>query len=185
MENWNDRIDQTTQAFIELSSSLTEEELNWKPNTDVWSIGQNMDHILTINSSYFPILEQLHDGTYKQPIMSKFRFIVSFFGKMILKSVQPDRKKKIKTFPLWEPTKESVSLGVIDRLSQHQEVLKKEIEKSKELIEEGITIASPINRNIVYSLESAFEIIVTHEERHLAQSQETYHLLKKNDGLVS
>ena len=62
---------------------LHADQLNWKPAADKWSIAQNMDHLIVINSSYFPIIESLKKGTYKAPFLGKVGFVVSFFGKMI------------------------------------------------------------------------------------------------------
>ena len=179
MNHWIDQIDKHTQSFTELLSSLSREELNWRPNPDVWSIGQIVDHIMVINSSYFPELEALRSGNQKTPVMARFGFLVSFFGKAILKSVEPGRKKKIRTFPIWEPSMDHFSLEILENFINHQEELKKEIMNSQELIEKETVIHSPANRNIVYKLETAFEIMVTHEERHLEQARELKELVKQ------
>ncbi len=179
MYNWSEQIEQNTQNFVETFGKLTAEQLNWKPNAQTWSIAQNIDHLIVINSTYFPVIESIRKGTYKTPFLAKLGFVVSFFGKMILKAVQPDRKKKMKTFPIWEPSKSEIPIGILDRFKDHQSELKKLIENSKDLVEKGTIISSPANKNIVYKLEKAFEIIVTHEERHFEQSREILRLMKE------
>ena len=178
MNNWINRIDRTTDEFQNLFGSLTNEELNWKPNPEAWSIAQNIDHLIIINQSYFPPLSDMRSGNYKLPFIASIGFLVSFFGKTILASVKPDRKKKIKTFPIWEPTTGNISNGILEKFSNHQTELKREIEASEELVKKKAIIASPANKNIVYKLETAFEIIVTHEQRHLEQSKEVLAQLK-------
>ena len=69
--------------------------------------------------------------------------------------------------------------GILDRFKEHQSDLKKIIENSKDLVEKGRIISSPANKNIIYKLEIAFEIIVTHEKRHFEQSKEVLRLMKK------
>ncbi len=54
----------------------------------------------------------------------------------------------------------------------HQSNLKELIESSKDLVEAGVVISSPANKNIVYKLEKAFDIIIIHEQRHLEQAKE-------------
>ncbi|MDX1667237.1 MAG: DinB family protein, partial [Saprospiraceae bacterium] len=95
-----------------------------------------------------------------------------FFGNFLLKSVQPERRKKIKTFSIWEPAQSRISVGILQRFIQHQEELKVKIDASETLIKEEAVISSPANRNIVYKLDTAFDIIVSHEQRHLAQAKE-------------
>ena len=48
--------------------------------------------------------------------------------------------------------------------------LKERIISAESFLHSGVIISSPANKNIVYKLEQAFEIIVTHEERHLNQA---------------
>lgn len=60
----------------------------------------------------------------------------------------------------------------------HQNELIHRIEYAQGLIEKGVVISSPANRNIVYKLETAFDIIVSHEKRHIEQSKELLNLIK-------
>lgn len=176
MEN---EIDDITQNFIDSFGDLSLEQLNWKPNAKTWSIAQNMDHLILLNESYFSIIDLIRKGTYKTPLIGKFDFVVSFFGKSILKAVQPNRKKKMKTFPIWEPTKSEISIEILDRFKKHQTELKNIIVNSNDLVKQGSVISSPLNKNIVYKLDKAFEIIVTHEKRHFEQSKEICTLIQE------
>ncbi|MEP5611721.1 MAG: DinB family protein [Cyclobacteriaceae bacterium] len=178
MKNWTTQIDQITEQVLDSFDSLNTEELNWKPTADTWSIGQNLDHLMVINKTYFPILKDVRSGNHKAPFLAKISFVVSFLGKTILKASGADRKKKIKTFPIWEPSESHIAPDILERFSKHQTELKLEIERSHASIENGAIISSPANKNIVYTLETAFDIIVAHEQRHIEQSKETLELLR-------
>jgi hypothetical protein len=177
MNNWLTRIDQTTQNFTTKFGDLNYEELNWKANANTWSIAQNIDHLIVINESYYPTFTQLVQGNYRLPWIARWKFMVSFLGKTVLNAVQADRKKKIKTFTIWEPKQSAIEEDILRRFQKHQTELKEWIEKLEDFIKKGTVIASPANRNIVYKLEIAFEIIVTHEERHFAQACEVLGLM--------
>ena len=180
MDKWTSQIDETTHNFDQLFGGLSNEQLNWKPDPNSWSIAQNIDHLIVINQSYFPIIESIRKGTYKPSFVSKFGFIVSTIGNSLLKSVQPDRKYKMKTFAIWAPANSEIPGGIIERFKEHQTELKKLITDSQDLVESGVVISSPSNKNIVYTLERAFDIIVTHEKRHFEQAKEVHRLLQKN-----
>ncbi len=175
---WDSKIDQLTADFNAEFGGLTADQLNWKPNPDTWSIAQNIDHLIIINRTYFPILSALREGKYKVPWIGSIGFIVSFLGKTVLKAVNPDRKKKMKTFPIWEPGVSTVSDAILSRFEQHQRELKHRIQTSEDFLDKNTVISSPGNRNIVYSLETAFDIIVTHEQRHLEQAKEVLAQMK-------
>ena len=181
---WTSEIDAITEAFTREFEHLSSSQLNWKPVPGAWSIGQVLDHIITINSTYFPLIDSVKKGQHRPPFHSRFGFLVRLFGKEILKSVQPDRRKKIRTFPIWEPSSSEISEDILERFADHQEQLKKVVITSSELLDLGTVISSPANRNIVYTLETAFDIIVTHERRHFEQAMEVLGIQKefKNDN---
>ncbi len=177
--NWTTEIDILTSSFEKEFGHLTEKELNWKPNSTTWSIAQNIEHLIIINQTYFPILADLKASRYKVSWLGKFNFFVSFFGKFVLDAVKPDRKKKIKTFDIWQPATSNIVGNILERFKRHQTELKNEIEGSKTLLERKVVIASPANKNIVYRLETAFDIMVTHEQRHFEQAKEVLAMLQK------
>lgn len=171
MEHWQSTIDQVTQGFWEIAEDLSAEELHLHPQQDAWSIAQIMDHLRVINGTYFPILEALKAGTYQNKWTARFPFLVRFFGNMILRSVQPESPRKVRTFPVWEPSQEPMIPNVRVAFSHHQERLKEAITQASPLLKTDPVIGSPANPWIVYRLSTAFDIIVAHECRHLAQAQ--------------
>ena len=104
--------------------------------------------------------------------LGKLDFMVRFFGDFILKSVNPDRKSRMRTLPIWEPTQSNVDANIISKFAAQQSLLKENIQSCSALLNQGVVISSPANRIIVYKLDRAFEIIITHERRHLEQARE-------------
>jgi hypothetical protein len=180
MKNWSATLHDISKQSLAEFKPLSKDQLNWKLNPNTWSIAQNLDHIIVVNETYYPVLAALKAGTYQTPFMARIGFIVSFLGKTVLKAVQPDRQKKMTTFPIWEPTKSSVPEDILERFQIHQNELMIKIEEAHEFVKKGIVISSPANRHIVYKLETAFDIIVLHEQRHIEQAKEVLQQLKNN-----
>ena len=179
--SWTNRIDEITISFNNQFGELTEERLNWKPDRQVWSIAQNIEHLIVINETYYTIIKAIREGNYKIPSYGKIKFIAYFFGKILLNAVNPYSKKKMKTFPIWEPSKSEISTNILERFGKHQSELKKTIRNCEDLLQKGTVISSPANKIIVYKLETAFDIIVAHEQRHFEQAKRvltTLHGLK-------
>jgi hypothetical protein len=55
-QKWTLQIDDTTAAFKKAFGQLSDEQLNLKPNSSTWSIGQNIEHLIAVNESYFRLL---------------------------------------------------------------------------------------------------------------------------------
>ena len=180
MKNFSIKLELITQIAVSQFGELTDERLNWKPNPNTWSIAQNLEHLIVVNETYYPVMDSLIAGTYKAPFIAKFGLIASLFGRIVIKAVQPDRQRKMKTFPIWEPSNNEIQGDILIRFEEHQSELMQKIENVKKFAAQGTIISSPANRNIVYKLETAFDIIVSHEERHLEQAKEILLLLQKD-----
>lgn len=178
--NWNKEIDEITDKFVQEFKDLNVDELNWKPNSETWSIAQNINHLIVLNKTYYPTFENLKKGKNKLPFISKFGFISTLMGKTLLKAVSPDNKLKTKTFPIWEPEKSEISKNILTEFQKHQTDLKEYIQNSDNYIKNKTLISSPANKNIFYKLETAFDIIITHEKRHFKQAKELHDFMIKN-----
>lgn len=178
MQQLIDTLDKNTAAFKSAFGTLTEQELNAKPTAESWSIAQNIEHLIIINESYFPTIQNLLEGTHKTGWVGKIGFLNGLMGNFILQSVRPEFEKKIKTFPIWEPTAEAIGGDIVARFIDHQQALKDRIVACEELMRQGVVIASPANRNIHYRLDKAFEILVTHEQRHFNQCRALLEAIK-------
>ncbi|EMR01598.1 DinB family protein [Cesiribacter andamanensis] len=181
---WTRQLDELTSKFKEQFGALSQQQLNWKPDAQRWSIAQNLDHLMVINSSYFPILESLRQGTYKAPFSARIGFIVRLLGKTLLAAVQPGAGKKTKTFPIWEPSASELPADILERFARHQQELKQQISSSEAPLQQGAVISSPANRFIVYKLETAFDILIAHERRHLQQALQVRNELPEGTSLA-
>lgn len=166
------RLEAVSEIVSREFGSWSAEQLNRKPAPEKWSVAQILDHLIRINESYQPILRQVREGSYSLPWHARLGFMVRFFGNFILQSVEPTRKRKMKTFPVWEPSYSTLPGDIVTRFLTHQQELIREIQSWEPLIAKGIIICSPANRLIVYKLEKVAEIITAHEERHLNQAME-------------
>ncbi len=186
MELFTNQLDELSTNYQRAYSAISSELLNLKPSPEAWSLGQILEHIIIINKSFFPIIEAAQTNTLKLPWISRLPFIHKRFGQMILKSVHPDTHKKSKTFTIWQPTSSEVSSKIFDQFIEQQESLKNAFQSCTELINSNQLIHSPANRFIVYSLETAFKMILLHEQRHLNQAIRTKGLLlEKGDSQLN
>ncbi|MBX3043317.1 MAG: DinB family protein [Candidatus Kapabacteria bacterium] len=172
MNKWSEKAEAMTDKYISEFGSLSLIELNFKRNSKEWSIGQIIDHLIVINSSYFPIFDDLLTGKYKTPFIGNINFIVDYLGNMILRSVSPDRAKKGKTFLIWEPTKSSLDNSIFEKFKLAQSRLYQYIVSLEKLSAENTVISSPASNLVVYKLPVALDIILLHEERHFNQALE-------------
>jgi len=179
MTNLLQQIDSNTKLVQDLFGHLTNEQLNQTDGAH-WSIAQNIEHLILINSSYFPIIDQLNQNVYKRPFHGRFQFIVRFLGGFVKQSVEPSRQKKMKTFPVWEPKEATVLHDIIEQFTAHHQDLKRYVELAAPFIQNKTVIHSPASKVIVYELDTVFDIIIQHELRHIEQAKEQLQRILKD-----
>lgn len=153
-------------------SHLSYEQLNWKPNANSWSVGQCLEHLAQSAYVYQPLFKDLISGTQKPNFWRKIPFLPSMFGGMILKAVQPERTKKGKTFPVFEPTQSDISTEIIDKLEQRLRVFSDLVVQLEGIDLNKTIVTSPVAAFVNYSLLQALNIVTVHNYRHFNQAQE-------------
>ncbi len=164
-------IDRMTAEYETELVPLNSEQLNWKPDSASWSVGQCVDHIVTTNRLYFKIFESLLDGTKPFNFWEKIPFLPGLFGKLLIKTTQPVIDKKNRTVPVFEPSKSEIPENILNTFFETQKVLIDWIQKSDSLDHSSTIVTSPAAKFVTYSLHDVCHILSGHEERHLNQAR--------------
>ena len=159
--------DETKACF----GDLTAQQLNWKPDADQWSVAQCFDHLVTANEAYFPIFEKVISGEKKNTFWESVPWLSSFWGKMLIKSLDPKSTRKLKAPKIFRPSSSHVDGSIIRRFTDQQNRLIRYMTSTEHLDLENIKISSPVTSLITYSLMDTYRIIVTHEKRHFLQAR--------------
>lgn len=169
---WLKRIDRTREAVRSEFGTLSEAQLNWKPNAATWSIAQVLAHVISVNQSLFPIFDALIAGTYRAPFAANIPGLPALMGHFLLKSQDPNNRTKTKTLALWQPESSNVSREILDRFDADQQMLKQYLTDLTAGVNGNPAIGSPATSLFVYRLQDAKELLVRHGERHLFQAAE-------------
>lgn len=149
---------------------LSVAQLNWKPSPDRWSVAQCFDHLINTNKGYFPEIEEVLAGK-KRTLWQKMPGLPGLTAKLLIKSLDPSSKRKIKAPKKFEPAQSNVSGSVIDDFADQQQKIVEKMKATEHLDLEQIVITSPAASVVTYSLMNAYRIIVVHEHRHFQQAQ--------------
>jgi DinB superfamily len=166
--------DKVNQSF----SHLSPVQLNWKPNTEQWSVGQCLDHLITTNTSYFPAFGKIIAGEHKATAWERVPLLPSLFGKVLIRSLEPTSTRKLKAPEIFRPASSKLSATIVENFLTQQARLIEFIKASEGLNIERIIMTSPASSFVTYSLADAYRIILVHERRHVLQAQRVI----KSDG---
>jgi DinB superfamily len=171
IENLITKLEAVSRSVESDFGSLTPEQLNWKPSTGTWSIGQCLDHIIVSNETYYPQLEKIISGKWKNSLWQNMAFLPKMWGKILIKSVSPGTAKKVKTASVFYPVSSGIPRTIIKEFVSHNKSLMEFMMRSSQANHDRIVITSPVSGFITYSLRDTFTILTLHEERHLQQSK--------------
>lgn len=172
IQTFNDEMQAVAADASATFGAMTGEQLNWKPAADSWSIAQCFDHLIVTHGLYFPIFERLAAGEAKMTFWEKFSPFSGFFGRFLIKGLDPKNKKKIKTTGRAQPASSEIAPDIIERFSSHQKEiidavakLPQEIDASRQMV------TSPLMGLITYSLADTFTFMPLHCRRHFEQAR--------------
>lgn len=147
-------------------------ELNWKTSEKTWSVAQCLDHLITINSLYFPVFEKLRSGAPPPTILEKFSPLSGWFGRFLIKAMSPETEKKMRTSKKAYPSASEIGDDIVDRFGQHNRELADSIGSiSLDVDLVRTIITSPLAGFVTYSLDDCLTMLVVHERRHILQAK--------------
>jgi DinB superfamily len=172
IDNVTSELQKTAQEAREFFGLFSVDQLNWKLAEKSWSIGQCFDHLITTHSLYFPLFEQMEKGGIRPTVWEKYSPFSGFFGRFLIKSLDPANQKKMKTTSRGKPSASAVEAGIIDRYVEHQQKIIEALRKIPADIDPVTTIiTSPLLSFVTYSLDDCYTVLVVHGQRHLGQAK--------------
>src|SRR5215207_9650501 len=164
------QIDAVQQQVDEQFSTLTENQLNWKPEQSKWSIGQCLHHLITSNKTYFPSFDKLLKHEYRLSFFQQLNPFKKSFGPMMVKTLGPVPVKKFTTPKIFEPSSSALPATIVQDFRDHQKQFRNYIRQLLQLDTKHLVIASPVTGWITYSLADCIRILTGHEQRHINQA---------------
>ena len=149
---------------------LTPAQLNWKPSAERWSVAQCFDHLLSSNKGYLPIIDSVLAGK-KGTFWQSVPVLPGVMGKLLIKSLDPVKGRKLKAPKNFQPAQSDISGSVIDDFVTLQATVVQKMKATEQLDLESIIISSPVTSVVTYSLMDAYRVIVVHEHRHFQQAK--------------
>jgi hypothetical protein len=176
MQELIERAKQELQAVGDESKatfgSLSPEQLNWKPSEKSWSVAQCFDHLITTHGLYFPLFEKLAKGDFKPTFWERASPLSGFFGRFLVKSLDPANVKPMKTTSRAFPSASEISGDIIERYAVHQQELINALKKLPTDLDAATTIVtSPLMGFVTYSLDDALTFVPMHCRRHHNQAK--------------
>lgn len=149
-------------------TSLSDEDLNRKPNEEAWSALECLEHLNRYFNFYLPEfdarlnLKKTGDDTFKS----------SWLGEYFAQSMLPKEKlNTMKTFKSMNPKGSALSRNAIERFLKNNAELLDQLNRAQEVDLRKTKCSISISKWIKLRLGDAFRVVIYHNQRHMAQAQ--------------
>lgn len=166
-----DLIETTRQNlnYVELLKQKSETELNWKENSESWSVLECLEHLNLYGHFYIPEIEQT---IIKSKDINEVEFKSGILGNYFAESMLPKKKlNKMKTFKDKNPLNSRLDRKVIDEFINQQITMIDLLNKSTAVSLNKNKVHITLTKWIKLKLGDIFRFIINHNIRHLNQIQ--------------
>ncbi len=153
-----------------LAGSLTEKQLQWSPSEGVWSIAQNLQHLVTTSQLYSPGLDRLIEKASRKKPYRGEEFEPTWLGGGFAKYVGPEGEAKMKAPKKFRPGAEPEA-GSLERFLAEHQSLEQRMRTSLDFNLRRWKIRSPAFILMRFRLGDAYALLVAHAQRHIKQAQ--------------
>jgi hypothetical protein len=167
-----DQLDAIRRDGETVASGLSDAQFNWQPGPGRWSIGQCLKHLNFGITLVLPAFDRAISEGRAAGKTSPGPFRYGWFSRMIVASMEPPPRWKMKT-----PMKQSAgathrAADVLPEFARVRDALAQRVRRSDGLDLARIRTISPVNRLIRMPLGAYFRFILAHDRRHLWQAGE-------------
>ncbi len=159
------------KIFRDEIAFLTKEQLNWKYDTRIWTIGEILDHLVIFNGSYFPIIEKAIHATKDKPEFADVgeNYMHTLTGNMMIKTVRPENRNRSSAPKLFHPYKTIYDYSITDKFEAQLTGLIRFMGASKGLNLALVRAYSPAIKILKFNLGDCYVMMVLHTKRHIEQ----------------
>ena len=174
LHEMNTRLRACLDRARALTGSLDAKQLNWKPAPEKWSIAQCLEHMRIAADHYLeklaPAVERAKSsGKPAEDVTNPPKHTLA--GRFILKLVEPDAKRTMKTPKQFAPAQSELKPGVVDQFLRTHESVATIIADCDGRDLARIRYGTPEVSFIRINAADGIKVHVTHAERHLTQAE--------------
>lgn len=148
---------------------LSDQELNWKANSESWSILECLEHLNRYGDFYLPEIQRV---IQQAKPTSNTNFKSGVLGSYFAKSMLPKTNlNKMKTFKSMNPCGSQLNRSVVETFISQQNQLITLLNNALQVDLTKEKTAISITKLIRFRLGDTFQFVINHTLRHVVQAQ--------------
>lgn len=174
LENLKKALENAKLEAAKLTAGLDDAQLWQRPPEGGWSVGECLVHLNFAGEPYAKKMQEALEVGRARGKRGQEPFRFGFLGGRFVRSLSAEGKGKFKAPKAWQPERQA---DVLERFLKLQDELLSLVKASEGFDLARILLTSPLSPLIRLNLFEALNLVVVHEQRHLAQAERVRQLL--------
>ncbi len=154
---------------VEHFKSEPMEILNWRQDSESWSILECIEHLNKYGGFYIPeIKNKIETSKYVSSELFRSNWLGRYFSKMVSYN---ENSSKMKTFKSMNPLNSKLTIQTLEKFKSQQYQIIELLNKSKNVDLDKTKTAISISKLIKLRLGDSLRVLVYHNERHVKQAE--------------
>jgi hypothetical protein len=154
-----------------LVAPLRDDQFDWRPAPEAWSIAECFDHLNVTARMYLPKLDEGISEAIRRGMFAEGPFRPSLLGRFWVWTLEPPPKMRVTAPRIFHPASGRPRHEVMAALRAYQVQFIDRLRQANGLDLAQARVASPASDWIRLPLGAAFRVMAAHERRHLWQAR--------------
>jgi hypothetical protein len=171
VEEFRQQFERISQDADVLVQPLTDDQFNWCPRPDAWSVAQCIEHLNTTARLYLPQLDEAIANAIRRGTYGEGPFSYNVFGRFFTAAMEPPARFRLRAPTAFHPPPARPRSEVMAAFRAYQVQFTDRLRQANGLDLARAKVRSPTTTWLRFSLGSGFALMLAHERRHLWQAR--------------
>lgn len=166
---------ETTRENLNIAEQLLRKPintLNWRQNSESWSILECIEHLNRYGDFYIPeITQKIKTSKHQNSEIFKSNWLGKYFSESVS---YKENLNKMKTFKSMNPINSELKIKSLEKFIEQQHLIIELLNKAKNVSLDKTKTSISISRLIKLKLGDTFRVLIHHNQRHLKQAENVY-----------
>lgn len=175
LESYRVEFDKARGRIHDILDGLDDEQFNWRPAENAWSVAECLDHLVSLNSQMCRKLDEGIEKGRENGLTADGPFKYGFIGNWFINLAsdsEAGRKRKFKAPAAYAPTSNHTISRLEKAILEVQDDLILRVEHANGLDLARIKVPSAAANWLKLSLGQWFKLLAGHQRRHFLQAED-------------